>query len=105
MAADNNDKVLHILSTWELWFVNLESNAELNEALNKFISKFPRLESLKLITVPLECYILKINVNNHKLLGSIQVNYAHDIEVFEEYWLPKVIEIDAPRLKRKGFHM
>ncbi|CAN0892366.1 F-box/FBD/LRR-repeat protein At5g53840 [Linum grandiflorum] len=81
LSPNNNVKVLHIAGA------KLDADEiKLNEELNKFISKFPRLESLKLIHVPLVPR-LKINVRNHKFLRSIWMDTRGSL---------RVIEIDAP---------
>ncbi|CAN0892768.1 Putative F-box/LRR-repeat protein At3g28410 [Linum grandiflorum] len=82
LPPNNNVKVLHIRAP---------DGIESNEELNKFISNFPRLVSLKL-NLKSSRAVIKINVNNHKLLRSIWVNYM------QYQQLPKVIEIDAPSL-------
>ncbi|CAN0892388.1 Putative F-box/LRR-repeat protein At5g38386 [Linum grandiflorum] len=84
-AASSNVKVLHMQHTWKMT----------NEQLNKFISQFPRLESLKLMDLP--TIPDKISVNNHKLLRVLWVTY-HGL------W-PQVIEIDAPQLSNLVFHI
>ncbi|CAN0839145.1 Putative F-box/LRR-repeat protein At5g02700 [Linum grandiflorum] len=81
LAPNNNVKVLEIVLT--------EKVRCSDEELNKFILKFPRLESLKLFLHQSASEVLKINVNNHKLLRSIRMTY-------DQYEWPKVIEIDAP---------
>ncbi|CAN1176168.1 hypothetical protein LINPERHAP2_LOCUS32387, partial [Linum perenne] len=63
-----------------------------NDELNEFISKFPSLELLKLIDLPL-IPELKINANNHKLLRAIWVKHSASLSSS-----PKVIRIDAPML-------
>ncbi|CAN0877402.1 F-box/FBD/LRR-repeat protein At5g53840 [Linum grandiflorum] len=85
LPPNNNVKVVHIAGAEVM---------KSNEELNKFISKFPRLESLKLIGLPSASEVVKINVDNHKLLRSIWVqDFAY------KRCLPKVIKIDAPWLR------
>ncbi|CAN0892380.1 F-box/FBD/LRR-repeat protein At5g53840 [Linum grandiflorum] len=84
LSPNNNVKVLLITGTDAM---------KSNEEVNKLISKFPRLESLKLIGLPSGTEVVKINGNNHKLLRSIWVEGHMNYE----RW-PKVIEIDAPWL-------
>ncbi|CAN0892377.1 F-box/FBD/LRR-repeat protein At5g53840 [Linum grandiflorum] len=80
LAPNNNVKVLIVERAWAM---------KSNEEVNKFISKFRRLESLKLIDRPLVPR-LKINVSNHNFLRSIWMGYW----TLESQG--KVIEIDAP---------
>ncbi|CAN0892386.1 F-box/FBD/LRR-repeat protein At5g53840 [Linum grandiflorum] len=84
MVTPNNNsvKVLHIACAGKMT----------NEALNKFISKFSRLESLELISLPRTPRV-KINVINHKFLRVIWM----DMECLVR---PAVIEIDAPWLSK-----
>ncbi|CAN0892406.1 F-box/FBD/LRR-repeat protein At5g53840 [Linum grandiflorum] len=84
MARNNNVKVLHISGTQRMT----------NTELNKFISMFPRLESLKLIDLPLIPEIT-INVNNHKLLRVLWVTWKNYYGLLVQ---PKEIEINAPQL-------
>ncbi|CAN0892379.1 F-box/FBD/LRR-repeat protein At5g53840 [Linum grandiflorum] len=67
LSPNNNVKVLLI------------ANAEViksSEELDKFISKFPRLEELKLIGLRPASEVVKINVDSHKLLRSLWVQYC-----------------------------
>ncbi|CAN0928266.1 F-box/FBD/LRR-repeat protein At1g16930 [Linum grandiflorum] len=89
LSPNNNVKVVHIGDT----------GIATNEEVNKFISKFSRLELLKLNDVPLVPR-LKINVGNHKFLRSIWIDYTGPIAG------PKVIEIDGPlRLSKLVLNM
>ncbi|CAN0892407.1 hypothetical protein LINGRAHAP2_LOCUS17522, partial [Linum grandiflorum] len=87
IAPNSNVKVLHIGGT----------SGMTNEKLNKFISQFSRLESLKLIDLPFIPEV-KINVNNLKLLRILWVTVEHYF-----HHRPKVIEIDAPQLSNLVF--
>ncbi|CAN0928106.1 F-box/FBD/LRR-repeat protein At5g53840 [Linum grandiflorum] len=84
LSPNNNVKVLLITGT---------NAMKSNEGVNNLISKFSRLESLKLIGLPSGTEVVKINGNNHKLLRSIWVEGHMNYE----RW-PKAIEIDAPWL-------
>ncbi|CAN0928110.1 Probable FBD-associated F-box protein At1g32375 [Linum grandiflorum] len=83
--TNNNVKVVHITC----------SSTMTNEALNKFISNFPRIESLELISLP-PIPKVKINVINHKFLRMISVDMEHYVR---DSW-PEVIEIEAPWLSK-----
>ncbi|CAN0877622.1 F-box/FBD/LRR-repeat protein At5g53840 [Linum grandiflorum] len=87
LTPDNviNVKVVHVAFT----------ETTTNEALNKFISKFSRLELLELIRLP-SIPKVKIDATNNKFLRAIYF----DMEYYERGSRPEVLEIEAPWLSK-----